>query len=242
MNIYKLIFMILLNSLPLRIWAGGVVSRANNVEDIRAEIHATYKEFHKIARHGNDNGYDLAAFFADNPPLDLNYPTARGDTPLMGAVEHNKLLNARLLLQNHADVNLANDRLDTPLIEAIKHNNLEMVTELLKYRPNLNAQNKEGKTALMLAAKNDHDAIVGLLLKAGADSALKDLQGKSALDYARGKSKTILENYQRKLENIYRKHFQEVYEDQGVNVPAEIENLMVSYSLPASTPEKMAKK
>lgn len=236
MNIYKLIFMILLNNLPLRIWAGGVVSRANGVEDIRAEIRATYKEFHKIARHGSD-GYDLVSFLTESGPLDLNYPTVRGDTPLMGAVEHNKLLNARVLLKNHADVNLANDRLDTPLIEAIKRNNLEMVTELLLYRPNLNAQNEEGKTALMLAAENDHDGIVGLLLEAGADIALKDLQGKSALDYARGKSKTILENYQRKLENIYRKHFQEVYEKQGVNVPAEIENLMVSYSLPEAKKE-----
>jgi len=214
---------------------------ANDVEDIRAEIQATYKEFHKIARHGND-GYDLVSFLTESRPLDLDYPTVTGDTPLMGAVKHNKLLNARVLLKNHADVNLANDRLDTPLIEAIKRNNLEIVTELLLYRPNLNAQNKKGKTALMLAAENDNDFIVGLLLNAGADIARTDIQKKSALDYARGKSKTILETYSKKLENIYRKHFQEVYKNQGINVPADIENIMIDYSLPASTPEKTAKK
>lgn len=240
MILYQFVLSILLNSFSLQLLAGGAISTIQTA--VKTESLETYKKFHKIARHGSDNGYDLALFLSDNAPLDLNYPTFSGDTPLMGAVKHNKLLNARLLLKNNANVDQENNELTTPLMVATMNNNLEIVSELLLYHPNLNAQNGNGKTALMLAAENDNDAIIGLLLKKGADIGLKDHQGKSAFDYARGRSKTILENYKKKLETIYRKHFQDVYQQQKVNIPTDIENIMIAYSLPENKNHDDSKK
>ena len=239
---YQCIFFLLLSSLSSRLLAGGAVSTQNLSSIEKKEIQEDIRDMHKYAQEGD--GPALAAHLVFFPSTDINAPDKNGDTVLITAIKKSYpgIINF-MFQQNDLNVNIRNKNGETALFNAAAANNTNVAKHLLESYPvNPSVADNKGKTPLMVAAENDNDAIVNLLLKYGADIALKDLQGKSALDYARGKSKTILENYQRKLENIYRKHFQEVYEKQGVNVPTEIENLMVSYSLPASIPEKIAKK
>jgi ankyrin repeat protein len=106
---------------------------------------------------------------------------SRDGTPLMVAVEHDRVAVLKLLLEKGADPNKArNDKGETALMHAA-YQNIETVKLLLAAGADVNAKGKAGGTALMWAAERDRTVIARMLLDAGADIESKSQRGRTAL-------------------------------------------------------------
>lgn len=98
-------------------------------------------------------------------------------TPLCAASSGGKVENAKLLLQQGADVNGRNQGRSTALCIASYLGHIEVVDLLLKNRAELELEDGGGHTALGQAAEKDHRDVARLLLSASADVNHKSAHG-----------------------------------------------------------------
>jgi len=98
-------------------------------------------------------------------------------TPLILAVENDRLEIVKLLIDEKADVNIMDSTGNTALIMAVRNDNAELVKLLIRAKadPNLhiNNQGHEFTTPLWLAVDKSSYEITKLLIKAKADVNIK---------------------------------------------------------------------
>lgn len=113
-------------------------------------------------------------------------------TPLIGALLHNDIAEAKRLLARGDDPNEAGFVGMPPVVLAIVRQDLDLVRLMIAKGADLNARDRSGSTALMWAAFNETgDArIVEELLERGADPAATNQAGETALVWAMRRGET----------------------------------------------------
>jgi ankyrin repeat protein len=89
-------------------------------------------------------------------------PSAEGATPLMNAVQSNKLPHVSLLLEAGANVNAIDNRGFTSLHRAAEMGHLDIVITLLKSGADKKISSN-GHTALSFAEMRGHEEIINVL-------------------------------------------------------------------------------
>jgi len=113
-------------------------------------------------------------------------------TPLLGALMHNDMNEAKRLLDEGADPNQGRFGGFSPLILAIARQNLELVRMMAAKGANLNFRDRTGSTPLMWAAFNGtgDPKLIEELLKLGADPLVANKAGETALTWALKRGET----------------------------------------------------
>lgn len=108
------------------------------------------------------------------------------ETPLMLVCERGTLEDAKLLIDNGADVNRVRDDNEGAIYLATRYRAHDILEYLCKIeRANLNiAEELTGNTPLLHAAEYNDIEAVRILCENGADSTIKDLGGKTAIELA----------------------------------------------------------
>lgn len=124
----------------------------------------------------------------------INARTDYGSTPLIMSLQvyvHSN--NAKILLENGADVHLTNEYNGYTPLHSAAEGRFEIVKMLLERGANPNPVGKDGNTPLMSAVSGRHLEIVDLLIASGADVNLRNNKGKTALQIAEDELKRIQE-------------------------------------------------
>jgi hypothetical protein len=118
--------------------------------------------------------------------VNAQVPDFTPKTPLIGALLHNDVGEARRLLARGDDPNESGFVGVPPLVLAILRQDLDLVRAMVENGADLDARDRSGSTALMWAAFNETgDArIVEALLQWGADPAVTNHAGETALAWA----------------------------------------------------------
>jgi hypothetical protein len=114
----------------------------------------------------------------------VNAANKSGYTPLMGAINNERIVNAKILIDAGADVNARiPENGDTALTLPLyyKRDSHEGVSLLLGKGANPNTTNSVGRSALILATFGQPSLVVAALLQAGANVNAQDLNGNTAL-------------------------------------------------------------
>ncbi|KAL7439100.1 hypothetical protein ACHAXM_006523 [Skeletonema potamos] len=98
----------------------------------------------------------------------VNFPNAKGITPLMVASQEGNVIIARALLNKGAKANNTTIRGSTALIQACHFGRLNVVEELLKHGALIEQANYKNTTALMRSSQEGHENVVKLLLQHNA--------------------------------------------------------------------------
>lgn len=115
------------------------------------------------------------------PKTNVEFRTAKDESPLMLASLKGHLDLARKLIDRGADVNKTGW---TPLHYAATNSHLEIMNLLLENHAYIDAESPNGTTPLMMAAQYGNATAVKLLLDAGADASLKNQLGLTAIEFA----------------------------------------------------------
>ena len=115
------------------------------------------------------------------PKTNVEFRTAKDESPLMLASLKGHLDLARKLIDRGADVNKTGW---TPLHYAATNGHLEIMNLLLENYAYIDAESPNGTTPLMMAAQYGSATAVKLLLEAGADASLKNQLGLTAIEFA----------------------------------------------------------
>ncbi|HEV2601993.1 MAG TPA: ankyrin repeat domain-containing protein [Candidatus Babeliales bacterium] len=107
-----------------------------------------------------------------------------GFTPLMLAVDLNKLEAMRTLLDRGANIEATDNRGFTALTIAAVRAELDMVRELLDRKANVEVVNQRGFTILMEAVDADHVDVAEMLLERGANIMAINKEGQTAFTIA----------------------------------------------------------
>ncbi len=98
----------------------------------------------------------------------IDFPNAKGITPLMVASQEGNVVIARALLNKGAKANNTTVRGSTALIQACHFGRLSVVEELLKHGALIEQSNHKNTTALMRSSQEGHESVVKLLLQHNA--------------------------------------------------------------------------
>ncbi len=98
----------------------------------------------------------------------IDFPNAKGITPLMVASQEGNVVIARALLNKGAKANNTTVRGSTALIQACHFGRLSVVEELLKHGALVEQANYKNTTALMRSSQEGHEDVVKLLLQHNA--------------------------------------------------------------------------
>jgi len=107
-------------------------------------------------------------------------------TPLMLAIEYDKVNVAEFLISKGANINLGRKDGWTPIIMASVRGDLKFVKLLLRTGTDVNLADGDGQTPLIYASRQGHYEVVRYLIKSGADVNLADNDGETALMCASG--------------------------------------------------------
>ena len=119
------------------------------------------------------------------PKTNVEFRTAKDESPLMLASLRGHMDLARKLVERGADVNKTGW---TPLHYAATNGHLKIMELLLEHHAYIDAESPNKTTPLMMAAQYGTVSAVKLLLEAGADATLRNELGLDAIDFAyRGK-------------------------------------------------------
>jgi Ankyrin repeats (3 copies) len=124
--------------------------------------------------------------------LHAQIPDFTPKTPLIGALLHNDVAEAKRLLQHDADPNEGRFVGLPPVLLAILRQDLDLLRLMVAKGADLNVRDRSGSTALMWAALNETgDArVVEELLRLGADPLAANQAGETALVWALRRGET----------------------------------------------------
>jgi ankyrin repeat protein len=146
-------------------WSGGVLLCL--VLKVGASSIAGADEIHKAVFKGDFDR--VVALLKDHPEL-VDEKDKLGQTPLIVAVNHNKIEIAELLLANGANVNARGPHMQTPLILAMSvYNHDKMVRLLLAKGADVNLEDERSMTAVVYAVTKGQLEDVKVLLANDAD-------------------------------------------------------------------------
>jgi hypothetical protein len=128
----------------------------------------------------------IATACALSATLSAQIPDFTPQTPLIGALLHNDVADAKRLIEHGADPNEGQFGGLSPLLLAIVRQDVELVRLMAARGADLTFRDRSGSTALMWAVFNETgDAtLVEELLRRGADPLATNLAGESALAWA----------------------------------------------------------
>lgn len=137
-------------------------------------------------RHGlfialQDGSLKVAAVLVDWPKTQVEWRSAKDESPLMMAAFKGHTEMVRKLVARDADVNKTGW---TPLHYAATKGHLEIMQILLDEHAYIDAESPNKTTPLMMAAKYGTLEAVKLLLESGADPTLRNELGLTAIDFA----------------------------------------------------------
>jgi N-acyl-D-amino-acid deacylase len=134
----------------------------------------------------------LTLTFGLTSGLQAQIPDFTPKTPLLGALAHNDLRQARRLLEEGANPNEGNFVGFPPLLVAIVRQDVDLVRMMVARGADLKARDRSGSTALMWAAFNETGdaAMVEELLRLGADPLDSNKAGETALTWALRRGET----------------------------------------------------
>ena len=115
------------------------------------------------------------------PGTNVEFRTAKDESPLMLASLRGHLDLDRKLIDRGADVNKTGW---APLHYAATSGHVEIMELLLENHAYIDAESPNGTTPLMMAALYGSPASVKLLLDSGADAVLRNQLGMTAIDFA----------------------------------------------------------
>ena len=115
------------------------------------------------------------------PGTNVEFRTAKDESPLMLASLRGQLDLVRKLIERGADVNKTGW---APLHYAATSGQVQIMELLLEHHAYIDAESPNGTTPLMMAALYGTPAAVKLLLDAGADAALRNQLGMTAIEFA----------------------------------------------------------
>ena len=148
--------------------------------------------------------------FINNETVDINCVDIINNTPLIYAIENDRIDIVQLLIDKGADVNKITGEDITPLRVAINEiNNMDIINLLINKGADIKYINKKGQTYLMLACnklnidrdihRDYYDNLFKLLLSK-IDFNLKDNYGKTWIDYIDDDKD---KNYVKELKNVF---------------------------------------
>ncbi len=125
-------------------------------------------------------------------PLHARIPDFTPATPLIGALLHNDVAEARRLLEAGADPNEGAFNGLSPLVLAILRQHLPLVRLMIEHGAELDVRDRSGSTPLMWAAFDEtgRPEIVQELLDRGADPEAANRRGETALVWALRRGET----------------------------------------------------
>jgi ankyrin repeat protein len=137
-------------------------------------------------RHGlfialQDGTLDAAQALVDWPKTNVDWRSAKDESPLMIAALRGHTELVRKLIARDADVNKTGW---TPLHYAATSGHLQIMALLLEHHAYIDAESPNKTTPLMMAAYYATPEAVKLLLDEGADASLRNELGLTALDFA----------------------------------------------------------
>ena len=100
---------------------------------------------------------------------DLEARDPAGRTPLLVAVEADRIDAVRLLLERGADINAQADNKDTPWLQAGALGRAEMIRLMIPIGPDFSVRNRFGGNALIPACERGHVEAIEVLLTSGID-------------------------------------------------------------------------
>ena len=111
----------------------------------------------------------------------LEMRNSLGQTPLLRAVEYNRITAVKYFLEQGANTEACMDHGRTALISAAAAGHCTCVSLLLESGANVDSIDQHGRTALVWAAMKDDLRCVELLLDSGARFCVKDRRAKTIL-------------------------------------------------------------
>jgi len=127
-----------------------------------------------------------------SPGIQVDLPSAQGETALMLACIKGHLALVQELLRRGSAVNRSGWAPLHYAASASHKHTPAIVQTLLRAGAQVNAPSPNASTALMLAAQYSSEAVVEQLLQAGANAALRNQQGLAAVDFARRANRLYL--------------------------------------------------
>jgi len=146
--------------------------------------------------------------FINNETVDINCVDIINNTPLIYAIENDRIDIVQLLIDKGADVNKITGEDITPLRVAINEiNNMDIINLLINKGADIKYINKKGQTYLMLACnklnidihRDYYDNLFKLLLSK-IDFNKKDNNGMTCIDYI---DEDKYKNYVKELKNVF---------------------------------------
>lgn len=113
-----------------------------------------------------------------------NYRDEVGNTVLHNAVRDNNIKEAKIFLENGANVNAINNFRISPLLFAIENNNITMVELLIENGCNCNIKGDKNHFPLFIAFYNQNLNMAKLLIENGMELNVTTLRGETPLHFA----------------------------------------------------------
>ena len=126
--------------------------------NIETPITAMIKGIFYVIKDGNMITFgveEITEFVSKEGKGTIDEKNTEGQTPLICAIENNKLDVAKILIDNGANINTADNEGESPLISAIWNEHLEMAKTLVDKGANINAADNRGNTPLTILEQRD---------------------------------------------------------------------------------------
>ncbi|KAK1747644.1 ankyrin repeat domain-containing protein [Skeletonema marinoi] len=143
-------------------------NEANNVQGPPGKISVFGNDLDTVLHLAIKRGAVDAALDLIEGGACIDFPNAKGITPLMTASQEGNVIIARALLDKGAKANNTTIRGSTALIQACHFGRLNVVEELLKHGALIEQANYKNTTALMRSSQEGHEHVVKLLLQHNA--------------------------------------------------------------------------
>jgi N-acyl-D-amino-acid deacylase len=124
--------------------------------------------------------------------LRAQIPDFTPQTPLLGALIHNDVVEARRMVESGADPNQGHFNGLPPILMTALRQDAGLVRLMAGKGADLNARDRSGSMALMWAALSEtgESSVVEELLRLGADPGATNIAGETALDWALRRGET----------------------------------------------------
>ena len=164
-----------------RIVDSGIVSLIASTQDIGAGVDIPASPLHFAAAFGFSH---FVVSLLNDPGRAVNFPSARGRTPLHLAAARGHCNVLERLLENGANCEIRDASGYTPLMVAVIEDEIDAARLLLKAGADIEVADDEGRTPLSAASWYGVKSAVRFLVKSGSALEVRDDQGLTPLSLA----------------------------------------------------------